>query len=346
MLQAKWIALCCGTALLTTAYFATLWRAEPATRASTAATVPTESGEDTYASEPTDKPVLTVSPATLSAARHSGHGGRPSGHVCPPAVLIPAMAYGIGYKPGERWVEGETRERPDGSFPPIVSAVRYTTSYDVVEAKGRGTELAVVLGRARNGDSIVERWTLTQPTGAWTATRDPAPPVVGVPVVSASLDIAIQGGGSFLPPSQRTAPAPATRIEAYRGPSLGDDLELEVDPDGRFALILSRDQVKLWRVMLEEDGEAVAVHDVATMPELQYMRRMEIFRHVTYGRQLRAKLHGHATFSDVVFFDSNNDGVFEGHLFFTLQEFAQFGLPHDWAEDFTNYTGVGAPHQW
>ncbi|MBI1383015.1 MAG: hypothetical protein GC161_18245 [Planctomycetaceae bacterium] len=261
-------------------------------------------------------------------------------------MLIPGMAYGIGYKPGERWVEAETRERPDGSFPPVVSAVRHTTSYDVIEAKGRGTELAVVLGRARNGDSILERWALTQPIGAWTATRTPAPPVVGVPVATASLDIAIQGGGSFLPPSQRTAPAPATRIEVYRGPSFGDDLELEVDPDGRFALILSRDQVKLWRVLLEENGEAVAVHDVASMPELQYMRRMQTFRHVAYGRQLRAKLHGHATLTDVVFFDSNNDGVFEGHLFFTLQEFAQFGLPHDWAEDFTNYTGVGAPHQW
>lgn len=281
-------------------------------------------------------------PSTPVRRGRRGRSGLPAGQLSPPSVLAADFSFGPLYAPGEKWVGSLLEEYGP---PATQTTVTWSTSYEVVQVAGRGTHLFVVLGRARDGElSVLERWDLTQPTGAPTVTLDQTSVVVGVSVATSPATPGFQGG-TWIAPSERTAPAQPARTECYRGPLLGEDLALEVDPDGRFALVLARDQGKLYRVLLEEDAEPVVVLDDTAVPALAHVNGLQTFRHATWGRQVSGFIDAPGL-ARLILFDYDNDAVFDQVEAVSLATLNAMNLPADWVEDYTNYSGLFAPYDW
>jgi len=253
-----------------------------------------------------------------------------------------AMNFGPVFKPGEKWVGGLLKEYGE---PTAKTTTTWSTSYTVDSVAGRGTQLLVVLGTAREGDvSILERWDLPPLTGAPTVTIAQAVIAVGVPVATPPVSVGFHGGMWIAPAQRATQPQPV-RTECYRGPKLGEDLELEVDPDGRFALILARDHGTLYQIMLREGAEPVVVYDDTSVSSLGFVHGIQTFRHATLGRQVSGLIRapGLAT---IIFYDYDNDGIFDSVDEVSLSVLNNMNLPEDWVEDYTNYSGVFAPTNW
>ncbi len=260
----------------------------------------------------------------------------------PVSVLTMSLGFGVIYKPGEKWITGELDEYTD---PVVTTTTKWTTSYDVQRVAGRGTHLLVVLGTARDGElTVIERWDLTPTAGTPTLSFTQATVAVGTPV-STPAPVSAYQGGSWILPASRPAPTAPTRTECYRGPLLGEDLEIEVDPDGRFVLVLARGQGKLYRVLLEEDTTPVVILDDSQSPSLGYADGLQTFRHFSQGRQVSALLKG-SPLARLVLYDYDNDGEFDHHAEYSDAEEQTQGLPEAWVEDYTNYSGAFAPHQW
>jgi hypothetical protein len=297
---------------------------------------------DVVMAEPAPAPPRASAAVPRRRAKWSGSPGQPA---LVPLFLGTDFSFAALYRPGEKWVGARLTDYVEGEAPGPRTEWNWTTSFDVLHVGGRGTDLLVVLGVARNGDTILERWDIGLPAGAPTAALAPAAPVVGVAVAVPALQLGVQGG-TPIPPAQRGAGPQPSRTEVYRGPSLGQDLEVEVDPNGRYALVLSRDGGALYRIVLAEGASADLILDSQSAPSLARVFGLDFYRHALLGQQVGGRIKGGAPLSRIVLGDLDNDGVFESVEELTLQECEYLGLPQAWVEDYVNYSGNFAPYDW
>lgn len=95
-----------------------------------------------------------------------------------------------------------------------------------------------VLGTARNGDAVIERWTVSLPTGSPVLTRSTLPPPgnpIAGPLGAASSSV----GGTFVPLSGREGVPSVSREELYRGSDLGEVVGIHADPEAKFLWLLA-----------------------------------------------------------------------------------------------------------
>lgn len=95
-----------------------------------------------------------------------------------------------------------------------------------------------VLGTARNGDAVIERWTVSLPTGSPVLTRWTLPPP-GQRIAGPLGATVSSVGGTFVPLSGREGVPSVSREELYRGSELGDVVGIHADPEAKFLWLLA-----------------------------------------------------------------------------------------------------------
>lgn len=113
-----------------------------------------------------------------------------------------------------------------------------SAAYDIVRVVPRCANDFFVHGRYDALDiEVIERWQVRMPNGAWDAQRPQSNAPLGTPVPGYNPAIeSIVGGGSFLPPDDRTTSPTVIRTLILRLPSGQSLATLTPDPDGRFIL--------------------------------------------------------------------------------------------------------------
>lgn len=204
------------------------------------------------------------------------------------------------------------------------TAETYSASFAITDVEARTAGDLFVVGQARNGDDIVERWLITPPAGAITVARSVVTTPVGTPSSGSSVVSGVVGGGGFVPPAERTGTSTIERFELYRGTALGTPRDIAVDPDGRFVMVLSDTTSELWRIdLLPEPAAPLLTESPTTLPALATAGDFYPLEHATAGRVLLfdpdfSRGPGAAP---TLLFDGENDGLFELPLTLSVAEF-------------------------
>ena len=251
-----------------------------------------------------------------------------------PLFISNEILQGVAFVPGARGLTFYSMEAEANGSLPIVSgwtSTEYVTAYDVKRIVPAGkTHEFYVVGRGRNGDELIERWTVEKEDGERFAYRSSTVTPTGVPISAGTLVTGVVGG-VFVPVAQRGSARPLTeRTEIYRGSSLGKIYTAAVDPDGRFVLMVAGDA--LYRLDLLSGGvPAVSVElDSSELPSIGlarhlFVRELDGVRCAVLACPDLAveDLPG----SKVILWDQDNDGFFElPPALLTYEVYAQRGL--------------------
>lgn len=163
------------------------------------------------------------------------------------------------------------------------------SSFGMRHAAASGRDMFCVEGVARSGDAVIEVWYLMSVGGT--------------------------GGGqskSFV------------RSEIYRGSlSGGQIVSLDFDAESRFVVALVHGPGELCYVSVfpVDGGAPVVLANSGSYPELCVMANVQKFDHQVLGRiWVLTPSPGGAEWTNVIFVDSNNDGVFDGPPLVATQE--------------------------
>jgi hypothetical protein len=172
---------------------------------------------------------------------------------------------------GRPWVAGESSETPESDL-------------------GSGT--------------VVERWTITAPIGApyTVRTGSTAPIGTAAPLSTLSAHIA---GGVYIPAEERGPVRVRKVMLGYFAFSIDG---MDVDPEGRFLLMVSASEGRLYRLdLVAADGIPVVILDATTRPELALANGVLIRR---FQDGLKKCVVSFST-GALVLDDDQNDGLFE-----------------------------------
>lgn len=249
---------------------------------------------------------------SFSSSQHSVHGA--------PLFISSELTRWVQYDHLARKIKVTTREQDPVSLATADHEAEYAVSYRVQFVTSRTPDELYVFGTERNGDDVVEVWSLEAIDGAWTGVRPGSGTPIGVPVqgvTPVSLDIA---GGQFVHPKGRTAPL-AGREELYSGPAFGGVLYAAVDPEKRFLLVLSADASQVHRLDLDGNSSPTVEFDASMVPLLEEMGSIVPRHEAILGRvyvmtpsRRSEDAHGPSVQSNmrIVLYDGDNDGVFDG----------------------------------
>lgn len=211
----------------------------------------------------------------------------------------------------------------------------WSVSYDLFAAAGGlGPHEFVVGGIARNGDLVLEHFDLEMPAGSQ----------VVADTTSTPPSFSIAGGGSYLPPSQRVAANPPVREELYRGAGLGSDVLLANDPLRRFTYVCSRDLEKLFLVPWDPSA-SIQEYTLESSPSLLGLAKsMKVQQHSSEGNKLKITLDTQqGPFRYLLLSDYDDDGLLDGDVPFTREQYASSGYPQLWETDYVRHTSILGP---
>ncbi len=224
-----------------------------------------------------------------------------------------------------------------------------TTSFDIIDVDGRGFEELYVLGKARNGEYLIERWILNSGPGSysanWSALVSGAPSQVSPGSLATSTPtVSLSSGGAYVSPPSRPAPS-ALREELYRGNLSTHLSEIEVDPEGRFAVLLDSTQGGLFRVEFTDPATTAEV-SLGLFSGLQLANSMQIRLDDSGYYQWIIDLDNTITgWADVVLYqDANLDGWPENYALLSVTQYDASGIEQNWASTFVNSGSFGFPH--
>lgn len=210
----------------------------------------------------------------------------------------------------------------------------WSVAYEVSDVAGSlGPHEFVVWGLARNGDVVVEHFDLTPPVGAHY-----------IPDTTSSLPtFSIVGGGSYLPPSERTAASPPVREELYRGGALGQDVLVANDPNRQYSYIISRDLEGLHCVNWA-NGSVTECDLGADKALLSSAQSANVQAHSTEGNKLKIVLGINDVDADYILLsDYDGDGLFDGHQVVDAQGYSLLGYPQLWSNDYVVHLDFLSP---
>lgn len=249
-------------------------------------------------------------------------------------VLSSAFPVAPGQDANDDTIIRRERER-DPATQDFVSHQRvFSVSYDIVGVFQRTPSDIFIAGALdTGGEFVIERWTFRKIRGAYHASR-PEATTLGTPFTTPPTTIEIVGG-TFVQPELRNARPPLRKI-IYQGTFMGPIRGLGVDPDGRFVLVLSgvAPATAVYRIALTffSTPEPVLLYDSTTFPELTNNTRITPFDHNTLGRILVASAIDQPWV--VVLYDVLNDGLIDSEVHFTVDDFADSGIPGGVVRDF------------
>ncbi len=197
----------------------------------------------------------------------------------------------------------------------VSAGFEYSVSFDVALLASSGPDSLVLTGSAPNGDTIIESWRFSPVEGSWYASRQYPNPIPPIGTAITGVPQAVTGVlGAYVPLAQRPRGNPrVARSEVYRGTSMGDIRCMAADPEGRFLLVISNQDV-----IYQLDLSTLAVstlydsQDIAGIGSLDAISRIH---RPDIGRiwHLFVDL-GSVDDPSVVLFDLDNDGVFDDLL--------------------------------
>lgn len=209
------------------------------------------------------------------------------------------------------------------------------TSFEPIDYSARTGDDFFILGRYRDGATVIERWILTPPDGTPVIRRPIAPSAIGVPFPGDSANFETVQGGAWLPHDQRVGPLKDRRILIENHTSSAPCRVIAADPDGRFLVVL--DSVGFRRVSLS-DGTSHTIADFATLPPTASLINTLSFRHHAHlGRVLIARTRGYQSGVDfrLLLIDYDNDGIvdsIEPHNYGSMMN--RIGSPPEFVDDF------------
>lgn len=174
-------------------------------------------------------------------------------------------------------------------------------------AGDRGIDIFVAGTEGAN--TVIEHIRIPLCRGAYATNLVTLPPTLGVahpPQASLSTLIA---GGTYIEPSQRTCP-PNVRTEIYLGSQIGSIDGIEVDPEGRFVLVV--DGARVFQVPVQANAIPIEIGIVQQTAAVGYlMGGLTSAHHATEGRKYTLPADGPDWDSYLILHDYDNDGVFD-----------------------------------
>jgi hypothetical protein len=210
------------------------------------------------------------------------------------------------------------------------STQEFTTSYRVVAVSPAYANHFCILGQARDGSSIIERWTALVGDGGYDAVRDQGGPTRSYIT-----------GTTFVPPSQRPL-VQMDRQEIYRGNDYGTLIAINADPDNRYVLAIGRPGSGAQLIRFDTESFAAdVVTTSSSIPVLSQMDTFETVYHLTEGMLHIAFCTATtpAVGDRVIMYDTDLDGAIDSIVHMTQQAFDAAGY-HDkssWREDLIAY---------
>lgn len=223
-----------------------------------------------------------------------------------------------------------------------------STSFDIFAFDGRGFEELFVAGIARNGDVVIEKWTIPASEGG-RSTRwqklspgtSPGTPVGPMPGASLST------GEPYVAATERSLPTAITREEVYRGSEMAGSSAIEVDPWGRFVLVADFPNDTIWQVDLLDPPVVSAVVTPADQLGLSEATQFEIRRPELWdeGQKLWIFRSGASDSLTMIHItDVGFDASWDFTELLTRAQWNDAGYPAAYAEDYRNYGSIGFPH--
>ena len=153
--------------------------------------------------------------------------------------------------------------------------------------------------------TVLEMWVITAPEGAPYATRAKRNEPIGTPAPLSTLEAHVQRG-TYIVAEQRREPRIQKRALGYFPFDVND---IEVDPEGRYVLLVSRSEQKLYRLNLVGfTGVPEVILDGTAAPILLAANSVYVVR---YQDQLKRYVVSRPSGAKLVLCDSDNDGIFE-----------------------------------
>ena len=249
--------------------------------------------------------------------------------------------------PDEHTVVLEFRERGPLEESFSTWSLTESVSFDLRAIDARGSDELLVAGIARNGDAVIERWTLPQVTGAYATAWPRLQAGSGAVTISPMSSAGVTGGSGYIPPAQRVLPSSMSREEVYRGSLISGVDAIESDPLGRYAVVADWQAAVLFQLQISDPPTVSFLADSSSGLPIADATAIEIRRHkdVQEGIKLMVYYGGHSSSPLITHIsDYDNDGVMDLAQSFSATEWSLAGFPADYEEDYRNYGSIGFPH--
>jgi hypothetical protein len=182
-------------------------------------------------------------------------------------------------------------ERVDGQWESVTH--QQSATFYALDFAAAGLDKFAILGKARDGDVVVELWTLSETSGAVVQHGE-----LGAVVANHELH-----------------PKEFHKRRVFEGLTDHIVLGIEVDPELRFVVFAARSPAGLvtaYRLDCQDpDAELENLADSQVIPELESIENVQKFDHVSLGRVYTFETSLDVD-REVLFVDSNHDGVFDG----------------------------------
>lgn len=225
----------------------------------------------------------------------------------------PNLQQRVGYKPSGHGFKVAWQERDPGGAWSEEFTIQVSFAYRLTCAAWReGGNDVYVAGLRDNGEAIVQRFQFPVRDGGYYLSSDQAPAGIGTPLAPYQAQQFLKGT-TFRPPDDRSYSNPArSRI---MGDEIGVIQAMEVDPYGRFLLLLTFNDSKLYRLDLSS-GELAFLYDDDDIPRMEDLN-VRGYRFGTGHAYVMGRRQ--ATFSSdhpprTVLVDDDNDGVVDSVL--------------------------------
>lgn len=232
----------------------------------------------------------------------------------------------------------ETREWDSVSSSWCRTSQRERATFAITRVRARIAGDLFVLGE-HSGVTILERWKMSPPKGAYEAARPVAATAIGVPYpMDVPTVVTVVGGGSWTLPNMRSKTGMGLKRSLLLQRTPANPIRvMEIDPDGRF--VLFTDNAGFRQLDLSANAgtvPAIAIDWSTLSQAAQQISSLVVKQSSTQGRAFIGRVTGQPFSVDyaLVLLDSDNDGVFE-----SVQELTYEGLEmnfpfSEWTRDF------------
>jgi hypothetical protein len=215
----------------------------------------------------------------------------------------------------------------------------YSASYRIDVAACRDSREIYVAGMTPGGLDVIERWTSQTIKGARFLKITPSSAPYGTPSPALpAYEVGIEGG-VYVPVASRPSMPRQTRVELYRGAEFGGVVDLAVDPEGRFVIVVATNPPAVYRLDNAAGSTPVLLYSLSALPDLQEAKSIYRRQQVGGARCYIIECRAIATsdIGKIVLVDSDNDGSVDSTSALTDAAFATAFPSSDWVAGFVSF---------
>lgn len=261
--------------------------------------------------------LVVEKPSAVESSVVRGDSSRDLGGGVPKHVAFVTNQFGISLLTLEREVRIRVFEKDpeDGKYHRWNATAQ--TAYDVLSIRSRHGNEFYIYGVMPDGSEILERWDLSPwRPGAYRTERLASLEPIGVGIRPSVTKLRFTG--PWVDPDLRTAPV-LTRTALAMPEGLDEVVQIEVDPEGRFLLLLTRD-AQGDSTLVQLDLSTNSLTTLATpisQPTLGAVDRVGFADSTELGRLI---VLINDDFTEIYLRDELNDGVFESSFIVPMGE--------------------------